>query len=108
MPGVPLRRDTMADAPRHRRTSMAEMPRRETALAQRLGETPKSNWAQAPDNKAPAPAPGKADPPSSRQAEENFEKGWNFCWQTMEKHDNKLIRGWKEELNNVLIFVSVA
>lgn len=33
-------------------------------------------------------------------------EGWQRCLQTMTEHDNHLIDGWKEELSNMLIFVS--
>lgn len=34
------------------------------------------------------------------------ENSWAFCWKAMDDHDTKLMTGWREELNNVLIFVS--
>lgn len=35
----------------------------------------------------------------------DVEAGWKHCVKTMSEFDEKLVRGWREELNNLLIFV---
>jgi hypothetical protein len=34
------------------------------------------------------------------------EDGWQKCVETMKDHDEKLLKGWRDELSNLLVFVS--
>ena len=35
----------------------------------------------------------------------NSAEGWKHCVRTMAVYDEKMVGGWKDELNNILIFV---
>jgi hypothetical protein len=40
-------------------------------------------------------------------AEDGTFKGWSACAQAMRTYDEQLVQGWKEELDTLLLLVSV-
>jgi hypothetical protein len=48
---------------------------------------------------------GETEPSTYRKPD--FEDGWQKCVETMKDYDEKLLKGWRDELSNLLVFVSL-
>lgn len=50
--------------------------------------------------------PRRASRDAARRAEAETAEGWATCLKVMTEYDGKMIKGWKEEMDGLLIFVS--